>query len=78
VHTRVLVREHANEHVSWSTHLCVNMVFEIKHKKFCGMLQVLLCDNLQRIRPCKSKENKYDVVATDRRIIKKLKSELKK
>jgi len=39
VHTCVLlVREHANEHVSWSTYLCVNMVFEIKHNKFCGML----------------------------------------
>jgi len=37
-HTSLLVRKHAHEHVSWSTHLCVNMAFEIKHKKFCDML----------------------------------------
>ena len=30
---------------------------------------VLLCDNLQRRCPCKSKESQYDVVTTDRRAV---------
>jgi len=38
VDTRLVVCEHANEHVSYTTYLCGNAVVEIKHRKLCDKL----------------------------------------
>ena len=56
--TRLEVCEHAQERVSLATHLCGNVVVEIKHEKLGDKLQtdtsshVTIC---KRRRPCKSK-----------------------
>jgi len=59
------VREHAHEHVSWSTHLRVNIVFEygnmtveLKHRKLCNKFHTdtSTCVKIYtRTRPCKLK-----------------------